>query len=365
MTRLADRLPDFPWDRLEPYGEIARAHEDGIVNLSVGTPVDPVPAVVREALAAASDSPGYPLTAGTPALREAVSAWAATTLRAEVAPSAVLPVVGTKELVALLPLLLGLGPSDRVVIPELAYPTYDVGAQVAGCEVVAADSTLQLGPERVSLVWVNSPSNPTGKVLGVEHLAKVVEWARARDAIVVSDECYLELGWEAEPVSVLDPRVCGGSHDGVLAVHSLSKRSNLAGYRAGFVLGDQELVSSLLEARKNLGLMVPLPVQMAAIAALGDTAHVAEQRERYSRRRDHLLSAFLDAGFSVEHSEAGLYLWVSRGEGCWDTVAWLAERGILVAPGDFYGARGAQHVRVALTATDERVASAVRRLRRA
>ena len=364
MTRLADRLPDFPWDSLEPYGVIARAHPDGIVNLSVGTPVDPVPAVVREALAAASDAPGYPLTAGTPALREAVSAWAASTLHAEVAPSAVLPVIGTKELVALLPLLLGLGPSDRVVIPELAYPTYDVGARVAGCEVVAADSTLQLGPEHVSLVWVNSPSNPTGRVLGVEHLAKVVSWARDRGAIVVSDECYFELGWEAEPVSVLDPRVCGGSHEGLLAVHSLSKRSNLAGYRAGFVLGDQSLVSSLLEARKNLGLMVPLPVQMAAIAALGDTAHVAEQKERYARRRDHLLSAFLDAGFTIEHSEAGLYLWASRGEDCWDTVSWLAERGILVAPGEFYGAAGAQHVRVALTATDERVAAAVRRLGR-
>ena len=362
MTRLADRLPDFPWDRLAPYAATARTHEDGIVDLSVGTQVDPVPSVVRAALTAASDSPGYPFTAGTPQLREAVSAWAATTLRAEVAPSAVLPVVGTKELVALLPLLLGLGPSDRVVIPELAYPTYDVGAKVVGAQVVAADSTVQLGPERVSLVWVNSPSNPTGKVLGVEHLAKVVEWARSRGAIVVSDECYLELGWEAEPVSVLDPRVCGGSHEGILAVHSLSKRSNLAGYRAGFVLGDPALVGSLLEARKNLGLMVPQPVQAAAIAALGDTDHVAVQKERYGRRRDHLLSAFLDAGFSVEHSEAGLYLWLTRGEGCWDTVSWLAERGILVAPGDFYGARGAQHVRVALTATDERVASAVRRL---
>jgi succinyldiaminopimelate transaminase len=328
----------------------------------VGTPVDRVPAVVREALAAASDSPGYPLTAGTAALREAVSDWALRTLPAVVEPSAVLPVVGTKELVALLPTLLGLGPSDRVVIPELAYPTYDVGARVAGCEVVAADSTVALGPEHVSLVWVNSPANPTGQVLGVEHLAKVVQWARERGAVVVSDECYLELGWEAEPVSVLDERVCGGSHEGILAVHSLSKRSNLAGYRAGFALGDPALVSSLLEARKHLGLMMPLPVQAAAIAALGDTAHVVEQRERYARRRDHLLSAFLDAGFTVEHSEAGLYLWVSRGEPCWGTVSWLAERGILVAPGEFYGPRGAEHVRVALTATDERVAAAVRRL---
>jgi len=365
MARLADRLPDFPWDLLAPYADIARTHVDGIVDLSVGTPVDPVPASVQAALAAASDAPGYPLTAGTPALREAVSAWAATTLDADVAPGAVLPLVGSKELVALLPTLLDLGPDDTVVIPELAYPTYDVGARIAGCRVVTADSTLALGPERVALLWVNSPSNPTGRVLGVDHLAKVVAWARERGALVVSDECYLELGWDAEPVSVLDPRVCGGSHEGVLAVHSLSKRSNLAGYRSGFALGDPQVVAGLLEARKHLGLLTPSPVQAAAIAALGDHAHVEEQRERYARRRDHLLSAFLDSGFTIEHSEAGLYLWASRGENCWETVSWLADRGILVAPGEFYGAAGARHVRVALTATDERIAAAVRRLGRA
>jgi succinyldiaminopimelate transaminase len=196
----------------------------------------------------------------------------------------------------------------------------------------------------------------------VEHLAKVVAWARERGAIVVSDECYLELGWDAEPVSILDERVCGGSFDGLLAVHSLSKRSNLAGYRAGLVLGDPTLVAPLLEARKHLGLMVPAPVQAAATAALADSAHVAEQRERYARRRGALLTALLDAGFSVEHSEAGLYLWTTRGEACWDTVAWFADRGVLVAPGEFYGPTGAHHVRVALTATDERVAAAVRRL---
>jgi len=365
MTRLADRLPDFPWTLLAPYKAIAEAHPEGLVDLSVGTPVDPVPGVVQTALAEHSNSPGYPLTAGTSQLRDAASDWAARTLRAAVDPDAILPTIGSKELVALLPMLLGLGPDDTVVIPELAYPTYDVGARAAGCQVVVADSTHALGPQRVSLVWVNSPSNPTGQVLPVEHLAKVVAWARERDAIVVSDECYLELAWEASPVSILDERVCGGSFDNVLAVHSLSKRSNLAGYRAGLVLGDPSLISSLLEARKHLGLMVPAPVQAAAAAALGDDIHVAEQRHRYSRRRDHLLSALLDAGLAIEHSEAGLYLWATRGEGCWDTVAWLAEHGILVAPGDFYGAAGAQHVRVALTATDERIASAVRRLARA
>jgi succinyldiaminopimelate transaminase len=364
MTRLADRLPDFPWDRLAPYQAIAAQHPDGIVDLSVGTPVDPVPQVVQSALDAASNSPGYPLTAGTVALREAASAWAARTLRASVDPDAILPTVGSKELVALLPTLLGLGAQDVVVIPELAYPTYDLGAQVAGCQVVVSDSTHALGPQRVSLVWVNSPSNPTGQVLPAEHLAKVVDWARERDAIVVSDECYFELAWDATPVSILDDRVCGGSFENLLAVHSLSKRSNLAGYRAGLVLGDGALVRSLLEARKNLGLMVPQPVQAAAAAALSDDLHVAEQRHRYARRRDHLLSALLDAGLSVEHSEAGLYLWVTRDESCWDTVGWLAEHGILVAPGEFYGVAGSQHVRVALTATDERIATAVRRLAR-
>jgi succinyldiaminopimelate transaminase len=348
MTRLADRLPDFPWDRLAAARALAERHPDGIVDLSVGTPVDPVPLSVRTALADAADSPGYPPTAGTAALREAASDWAARTLRAAVDPATILPTVGSKELVAL-----------------LAYPTYDVGAKVAGCHVVVSDSTHALGPQRVSLVWINSPSNPTGRVLPAEHLAKVVAWARERDAIVVSDECYLELGWDATPVSILDERVCGGSFDNLLAVHSLSKRSNLAGYRAGLVLGDPALVRPLLEARKHLGLMVPAPVQAAAVAALGDDIHVAEQRHRYARRRAHLLSALLDAGFSIEHSEAGLYLWATRDESCWDTVGWLAERGILVAPGEFYGVTGARHVRVALTATDERIATAVRRLARA
>jgi succinyldiaminopimelate transaminase len=334
-----------------------------VVDLSVGTPVDPVPDAVQAALADASDSPGYPFTAGTPELREAVSAWSSRTLHADIDPSAVLPTIGSKELVALLPMLLGLGVGDTVVVPELAYPTYAVGATVAGCEVVVADSTAALGPQRVSLVWVNSPSNPTGRVLPVEHLAKVVAWARERGAIVVSDECYLEMPWTATPVSILDERVCGGSYDGLLAVHSLSKRSNLAGYRAGFVLGDGALVGSLLQARKHLGLMVPAPVQAAAVAALGDSAHVAVQRERYRRRREALWTGLLDAGFTIEHSEAGLYLWATRGESCWDTVRWFAQRGILVAPGDFYGTAGSSHVRVALTATDERVDAGVRRVR--
>ncbi|CAN5290704.1 succinyldiaminopimelate transaminase [soil metagenome] len=357
-------LPVFPWDTLADVTAKARAHADGIVDLSVGTPVDPVAPVIREALAAASASPGYPTTAGTSALR--ASASAALTRRYGItglAPDAVLPVIGTKELIAWLPTLLGLGAADLVVVPELAYPTYDVGAQLAGATVVAADSLTQLGPQSPAVVFLNSPSNPTGQVLGVDHLRKVVGWARERGAIIASDECYLGLGWaDAAPVSVLHPSVSDGDHTGLLAIHSLSKTSSLAGYRAGFVAGDPALVAELLAVRKHAGMMVPTPVQAAMVAALDDDVHEKQQRERYARRREVLLPAVRAAGFTVEHSEAGLYLWATRGEPCRDTVAWLAERGILVAPGEFYGARGARHVRIALTATDERIDAAVARL---
>jgi len=211
-------------------------------------------------------------------------------------------------------------------------------------------------------VWVNSPANPTGRVLPPGHLAKLVAWTREVGALLVSDECYLELGWDAEPVSVLHPDVSGGSTAGLLALHSLSKRSNLAGYRAGFVSGDPAVLSELLAVRKNLGLMVPAPVQHAAAVALGDDEHVALQRERYASRRGRLRAGLAGAGFRVDHSEAGLYLWATRGEPCNDTVAWLAELGVLVAPGDFYGPTGSEHVRIALTATDERVDAVVARL---
>jgi succinyldiaminopimelate transaminase len=356
-------LPVFPWDTLADVTALARSHPDGIVDLSVGTPVDPVAPLIREALAAASSAPGYPTTAGTPALR----ASAATALNrrygiTELADDAVLPVIGTKELIAWLPTLLGMGPDDLIVVPELAYPTYEVGAQLAGAQVVRADSLTQLGPRSPALVYLNSPSNPTGKVLGVEHLRKVVGWARERGVLIASDECYLGLGWDAQPVSVLHPSVCDGDHTGLLAVHSLSKTSSLAGYRAGFVAGDPSVIAELLAVRKHAGMMVPTPVQAAMVAALDDDAHEREQRDRYARRRAALLPALQSAGLTVDDSEAGLYIWATRGEPCRDTVASLAQRGILVAPGEFYGPRGSQHVRVALTATDERISAAVQRL---
>ena len=317
--------------------------------------------MIAEALAAAADSPGYPLTTGAPATREAIRAWVSRTLGAPEGVD-VLPTIGTKEFVAWLPTLLGLGPSDRVVIPELAYPTYDVGARLAGAQVLVADSLTAIGPARVSLLWVNSPGNPTGKVLPVDHMAKVVSWARERGVLVVSDECYYELPWTEQPVSVLHPDVCGGDPTGVIALHSLSKRSNLAGYRFGFAAGDPTVIAALLEVRKHAGMMVPGPVQAAAVAALADRTHVVAQRAVYRARREVLLAALTEAGFRIDESAAGLYLWATRGEACWDTVAWLADRGILVAPGEFYGRAGAQHVRVALTATDERVAEAATRL---
>nr|WP_202515527.1 bifunctional succinyldiaminopimelate transaminase/glutamate-prephenate aminotransferase [Streptomyces sp. SID161] len=363
VSAVSDRLPAFPWDRLEPYKKTAAAHPDGIVDLSVGTPVDPVPEPVQKALIDAADSPGYPTVWGTPALRDAITGWLERRLGARgVTHRHVLPVVGSKELVAWLPTQLGLGPGDKVAYPRLAYPTYEVGARLARAGYEVYDDPRELDPTGLKLLWLNSPSNPTGKVLSKRELTEIVAWARAHGVLVFSDECYLELGWEADPVSVLHPDVNGGSYDGVVAVHSLSKRSNLAGYRAAFIAGDPAVLGPLLEIRKHGGMMTSAPTQAAVVAALGDDGHVREQRERYAARREALRSALLAQGFRIEHSEASLYLWATRDESCWTTVARLAELGILVAPGDFYGEAGEQFVRVAVTATDERVEAAVRRL---
>lgn len=318
---------------------------------------------MQRALSDAADSPGYPLTVGTTTLRQACVDWLARRHGVtDLGLDSVLPAIGSKELIAALPSHLGLGERDLVVWPELAYPTYEVGAALAGARGRASDSLLALGPEAPTLLWINSPSNPTGRVLPPEHLKKVVDWCRERGTILVSDECYLECAWETTPLSVLHPSISGGSSEGILTVHSLSKRSNLAGYRCAFVAGDPGLVGELLAVRKNLGLMMPGPQQAAMAAALDDDEHVAEQHARYAARRAVLREALESAGFRIDHSEASLYLWCTRDEDCWSTVSWLAERGILVAPGTFYGSAGAQHVRVAFTATDERVAAAVSRL---
>ena len=363
-------LPEFPWDLLAPYKERAATH--GLIDLSIGTPVDPVPVLIQQALAAAGDAHGYPATYGTPELRDAVAGWLRRRLQVAADPAAVLPTIGSKELVALLPFQLGLGPDDVVAIPAIAYPTYDVGAKLAGAHVVTADGVAELEAARVDavaagrtlrMVWLNSPSNPTGAVTAVKTLRDIVTWGRQHGIVIVNDECYIELGWDAQPVSILHPDVVGDHHRGVLAVHSLSKRSNLAGYRGAFVTGDRDLVLALLEIRKHSGLISPGPVQAAMIAAYNDDDHVVQQKSRYAARRSALKAALEAAGFTITHSEAGLYLWASRGEDSWETVGWLADRGILVAPGAFYGAAGAKHVRIALTGTDSNITSAVARLR--
>lgn len=365
-------LPDFPWDTLEPYKAKAMAHPDGMVDLSVGTPVDGTPEVVRQALADAADAPGYPTTHGSVDLRRTVADWFAQSRRVPgLDAAAVLPTLGSKELVAFLPSMLGLGEGDVVVHPEIAYPTYDVGARLAGAQPLPADDVAAWSDRTdVRLVWLNSPSNPTGRVLGVDELRAVVTAARRIGAVVASDECYALLAW-AEPwasagvPSLLDPRVCDGDHAGLLVAVSLSKQSNLAGYRAGFVAGDPVLVRRLLEVRKHAGMMMPTPVQAAARAALANDGHVAEQVARYGRRRRVLAGALTEAGLVVDESAAGLYLWAhmpGAGQDCWQTVADLADLGILVAPGSFYGPAGARHVRVALTASDDAVGRAVVRL---
>lgn len=371
--RVAAGLPDFPWDSLVPAQKLAAAHPGGAINLSVGTPVDEVSPAAQKALAENSAAPGYPATVGTPALREAIAA--AMTRRygsVELNPATdILPVIGTKEAIGWLPTLLGI--QNTVVIPELAYPTYEVAALMAGQKVVRADSTVALGPERPGLIFLNSPGNPTGKVLGAEHLRKVVEWARERGTIVVSDECYLGLGWSTpaggpggdtptKPISVLHPDVNGGSLEGIIAVHSLSKTSNMASYRSGWLAGDPALIEELLAVRKHLGFMVPGPIQAATVAALNDDAFEALQKDRYRARREVLSAALREAGFTIEHSEAGLYLWATQGVDCWETVNWFAQRGIVVAPGEFYGPKGQKFVRIALTGTDEGITAAAERI---
>ncbi|TPW75835.1 succinyldiaminopimelate transaminase [Schumannella soli] len=361
---MALQLPDFPWDSLVPFAARAREHADGIVDLSVGSPVDPTPEVVRRALADATDAHAYPATAGSPPLREALVDWFARRRGAtDLTTANVIPTIGSKELVALLPTLLGLGEGDVVVHPTVAYPTYAIGAAIAGASAVAADDP-DAWPEGTKLVWLNSPGNPDGHVDPIETLIRAVDRAREIGAVIANDECYAELNWQGSgpTPSILDPRVTRGSRRGTLAVYSLSKQSNLAGYRAAFIGGCSELVGQLLEVRKHAGLIPPAPVQHAMIAALGDEEHVDAQRELYRARRDVLRPALDAAGFRIDRSDAGLYLWATRDEDCWTTIAALADIGILAAPGAFYGEAGAQHVRLALTATDERIGAAAARL---
>lgn len=360
-------LPEYPWDLLEPYLERARAHPDGLIDLSVGSPIDPTPQVIQEALANATDARSYPSTRGSAALRTAIVDWYERRRGVpNLAEKNVLPTVGSKELIALLPFLLGLGHEDTVVYPKIAYPSYDMGAALAQVQALASDDPDEW-PATTRLVWLNSPANPHGSVLSVVAFQRAVARARELGAVVASDECYAELGWEApyedgRTPSVLDPRVVGDDLTGVLSVYSLSKQSNLAGYRAAFIAGDERLIKQLTTVRQHAGLMVPGPVQAAMVAALTDDHHVAEQRERYRRRRDTLKGALTDAGFRVEHSEAGLYLWVAAPEGAWQMLDRLAEHGIVAGPGTFYGDESDNFVRFSLTATDDDISRAAARI---
>ncbi|MCW2535765.1 MAG: Succinyldiaminopimelate transaminase, partial [Modestobacter sp.] len=303
------QLPDFPWDSLGPARARAAEHPGGVVDLSIGTPVDATPSVLGEALAAAGNAPGYPTALGTADVRRSAAGWLSRRLGVQLAdplgadPS-VIPTVGSKELVALLPTLLGLLGSGTVLIPEVAYPTYEVGAVVAGLQVLRTD-TPPADPGEAALVWLNSPGNPNGRVLTDDELRAWVTWGREHGVPVVADECYIELGWDVVPRSVLHPDIAGPDHTGLLAVHSLSKQSTAACYRAVMLSGDTALVRRVWEVRRHLGLLVPTPVQAAMAAALADDEHVTAQRERYRLRRDRLAAAVRAAGARIDHSEGG------------------------------------------------------------
>jgi len=352
---LRSPLPDFPWDALAPFGQIARAHPNGIIDLSVGTPVDSTPEFIQAVLRDSSNSPSYPVTAGTPDLRDAIRDWAHSRLGAT-GDFDVLPLIGSKELVAWLPTIVE---AKKVLIPEIAYPTYHVGALIAQAQSIPVEIDASQWPH-ADLAWINSPSNPTGRVHSDQELKSAIEWSRANNSILISDECYLEFGHTAQPTSVMAHT--GGDNKNILALHSLSKRSSMAGYRAAFMLGDSALIAKIRELRKHAGMMVALPVQKAMTVALKDDKHVAEQRSRYNARRDALWPALEACGFRVEFSNSGLYIWCTRDEDAWVSVEWLAKRGILATPGSFYGDKGKNHIRIAMTVTDAQIADAVNRL---
>jgi succinyldiaminopimelate transaminase len=366
--------PPYPHDRLDALRRLADAVPGGVVDTSIGNPVDPIPEVALRALAeAAPAATSYPPSIGSPALRDAAVAWIDRRFGVGIDADQVIACVGTKELVASLPHLLHLrDPSrDTVLYPAISYPTYAMGAELAGLRAVPVplDDTWQLDLSRVTdadaeralVLWTNNPGNPTAAVASGETTAAHVEWASARGVILAADECYAEFsGTDALPGTVLLHAT-----DGVLALHSLSKRSNMAGMRVGFVAGDPDLVRYLGETRKHAGLMVPAPIQAAATAALGDDEHVAVQRERYARRRARLVEGLAAHGLIHDGGPATFYLWLRAAESAddgWEIAARLAEAGTLVAPGSLYGAAAADHVRLALTLPDDRLELALERL---
>jgi len=370
------RLPPYPYDRLQGLAKLAEAHESGMVDCSIGTPCDPPPRAVVDALASSGTERGYPASAGSPQLREAAAEWLTRRFGlAEVPVSSVAACVGTKELVASVPHVLRLREPgrDTVLYPAVSYPTYAMGAELAGCRAVPVpsapgrsggldlDAVEPADAARALVLWSNSPSNPTG-ALG--NLGAEAAWGRAHGVPVFSDECYAEFTWDGPPRSVLQH-----GRDGVVAVHSLSKRSNLAGVRVGFYAGDAELVEFLRAVRQHAGLMVPGPAQAAGAVALADDEHVEVQRARYRERLVYLGGVLGGYGCPVMPPEGGFYLWVpvpaDRWPDAWSMAEALAtDGGILVSPGDLYGDGGAGHVRVALVQPMERLALVGERLAR-
>ncbi|MDQ3177172.1 MAG: aminotransferase class I/II-fold pyridoxal phosphate-dependent enzyme [Actinomycetota bacterium] len=358
--------PPYPYDRLARFAPLADRFDGGLIDLSVGTPTDAPPPGVVEALATSGTERGYPQSIGTSALRESASRWMGRRFGVEVPATDIGAVIGTKEFVGTLPQLLSLRTPDRdtVLYPAISYPTYEMGATLAGCRAVAvpiADGGLDLGAisaddaARSLVLWANSPSNPTG---ALDDLDTVATWGRSHGVPVVSDECYAEFTWQGRPRTVLS----SGS-DGVLALHSLSKRSNLAGMRVGFYAGDRELVHYLQEVRKHIGMMVPGPAQAAGAAAFDDDDHVDEQRDRYRRRLERLASVLAAwSGCEIGMPDGAFYLWFRVGD-AWEFTERLArEGGALVSPGEFYGAAGREYVRVAAVRPDEAVQELARRL---
>lgn len=371
--------PVYPYARLDRYKAEAAAARGGMVDLSIGTPCDPVPAAVVAALCdAAPKWAGYASTVGLAPLREAAAGWMERRLDVSVAPEQVVACIGTKELVASLPHLLRLrDPSrDTVLYPAISYPTYEMGALLAGCRAVPVPLGEGWHPDlsavseddasRALLLWLNEPGNPTGSVADAAGYAAAVEWARARGIIVASDECYVEFTFDAggRPVTGASVLAAETGPDGVLAVHSLSKRSNMAGYRCGFITGDGDLVRYIGEVRTHAGTMVSGPVQAAAAVAWGDDAHVDEQRERYAERRALAREALAAAGLVDAGGPGSFYLWARGPDDAdgWVTVARLAATGTLVSAGDLYGPDGAPYVRIALVQPLDRLKLAFKRL---
>lgn len=368
MAFHTDSLPDFPWDTLVPARDRAAQYPNGVCDLTIGTPVDDTPGIVRDALAEASNAHGYPVVVGTGELRAAIADWMASQ-RGITSPVAILPTIGSKEMVGLLPSLMGFGPGSRIGFPNVAYPTYDVGARLAGAQPVLIDTDADPAtwPTDLDLLWLNSPGNPNGHVLGRDQLRAIVAWAREHGVVVASDECYAELCWQgSESPSIIADDVCDGDASGLLMVYSLSKQSNMAGYRAAWLAGDPQIITPMIELRKHLGFMMPGPVQRAMAVALADGDHVVAQREIYHARRTKLLGALDAAGLTNDpDSVAGLYLWArAEGASSWDIVNACAELGIVVAPGTFYGEAGDGYVRMSLTAPDSAIDAACERLAR-